>query len=159
MQALEVIQLKKTYANGVEALRGVSLSVEKGDFFALLGPNGAGKTTLIGIVGGLVTKTGGEVFVGGVDATKEPERARTQIGLVPQEFNFKGRFFTDIGSSGKLASTGPEIRDSGTPRVSIGTGVAWASPVGPLGMDLGFPILKESFDDTELFRVNFGTRF
>ncbi|HYF10470.1 MAG TPA: ABC transporter ATP-binding protein [Candidatus Paceibacterota bacterium] len=88
MSALAVTDLRKTYANGVEALRGVSLTVEKGDFFALLGPNGAGKTTLIGIVAGLVNKTGGTVFVDGIDAEKEPERARTRIGLVPQEFNF-----------------------------------------------------------------------
>ena len=88
MQALKVTNLKKTYANGVQALREVSLSVEQGDFFALLGPNGAGKTTLIGIVAGLVNKTSGEVFVGGVDGSLEPERARTMIGLVPQEFNF-----------------------------------------------------------------------
>lgn len=80
------------------------------------------------------------------------------LGL-PQEFNFKGRLFTDVGSAGKLASTGPEVRDSSTPRVSVGTGLAWASPVGPLGVDLGIPVLKESFDDTELIRINFGTRF
>lgn len=88
MHALEVTNLTKTYANGVHALKGVTLSVEKGDFFALLGPNGAGKTTLIGIVAGLVNKSGGAVSVGGVDAEREPERARTMIGLVPQEMNF-----------------------------------------------------------------------
>jgi len=88
MHALEVTDLKKTYATGVEALKGVSLSVEKGDFFALLGPNGAGKTTIIGIVAGLVNKSGGSVLIDGIDASLEPERTRTRIGLVPQEFNF-----------------------------------------------------------------------
>ncbi|MCE9643642.1 ABC transporter ATP-binding protein [Candidatus Parcubacteria bacterium] len=88
MHALEVTNLKKTYATGVEALKGVSLTVEKGDFFALLGPNGAGKTTIIGIVSGLVNRSGGEVMVDGINAAIEPERTRTRIGLVPQEFNF-----------------------------------------------------------------------
>lgn len=88
MPALEITNLTKTYKTGTQALRGVSLSVEKGDFFALLGPNGAGKTTLIGIAAGLVNRSGGNILVGGVDTEKEPERARTMIGLVPQEVNF-----------------------------------------------------------------------
>lgn len=86
--ALEIRNLKKTYATGAEALKGVSLSVPVGDFFALLGPNGAGKTTLIGIVTGLVNKTEGFVFVFGNDIDKKPELAKTYIGLVGQEVNF-----------------------------------------------------------------------
>jgi ABC-2 type transport system ATP-binding protein len=85
--ALVIKELEKTYAGGTRALNGVSLTVPKGDFFALLGPNGAGKTTLIGIVTGLVNKTGGSVKVFGVDSAKEPERARTLIGVVPQNLN------------------------------------------------------------------------
>jgi ABC-2 type transport system ATP-binding protein len=88
MNALSVRGLKKTYANGTSALKGVTLDVPEGDFFALLGPNGAGKTTLIGIACGLVNKTGGEVEVFGHDIEQEPETARAQIGLVGQEINF-----------------------------------------------------------------------
>lgn len=94
MHAIAVKDLRKTYApqkgqrEGTEALKGVSLTVEEGDFFALLGPNGAGKTTLIGIVTSLVNKSGGEVKVFGVDIDKDRSLAKTHIGLVPQEFNF-----------------------------------------------------------------------
>lgn len=85
--ALTVSDLEKTYASGTKALSKVSLTVPAGDFFALLGPNGAGKTTLIGILTGLVNKTGGSASVFGVDITMQPEKARTFIGLVPQEVN------------------------------------------------------------------------
>jgi ABC-2 type transport system ATP-binding protein len=86
--ALTIKDLKKTYGNGVVALKGVSLEVPEGDFFALLGPNGAGKTTIIGVSTGLVTKTGGTVSVFGHDIDKETEKAKTYIGLVGQEINF-----------------------------------------------------------------------
>lgn len=86
--ALEITNLEKTYRSGTRALNGVSLSVPVGDFFALLGPNGAGKTTIIGITTGLVNKTSGTVKVFGYDVEKEPEKAKTYIGLVGQEVNF-----------------------------------------------------------------------
>ena len=86
--ALKIEGLKKVYANGVEALKGVSLEIPEGDFFALLGPNGAGKTTIIGISCGLVNKTAGSVEVFGHDINKETELAKTFIGLVGQEINF-----------------------------------------------------------------------
>ncbi len=86
--ALVIEGLKKTYASGTVALKEVSLRVPVGDFFALLGPNGAGKTTLIGIATGLVTKTSGTVKIFGYDIEKEPEKAKTYIGLVGQELNF-----------------------------------------------------------------------
>ena len=86
--ALDVVDLRKTYATGVEALKGISLSVQPGDFFALLGPNGAGKSTLIGIVSSLVNKTSGAVRVFGVDLNAQREAAMRLIGLVPQEMNF-----------------------------------------------------------------------
>lgn len=86
--ALSIDQLKKTYGNGVTALKGVSLEVEEGDFFALLGPNGAGKTTLIGIVSGLVNKDAGTVKIGGLSIDDEPAKAKLHVGVVPQEFNF-----------------------------------------------------------------------
>jgi ABC-2 type transport system ATP-binding protein len=85
--ALSIKNLVKTYGSGTQALKGVSLEVPTGDFFALLGPNGAGKTTLIGIATGLVNKTSGSLSVFGVDNEKQPERSRTFIGLVPQEIN------------------------------------------------------------------------
>lgn len=86
--ALEISKLKKRYSTGVEALRGIDLVVEEGDFYALLGPNGAGKSTTIGIITSLVNKTSGTVKVFGYDLDKDLERAKQQIGLVPQEFNF-----------------------------------------------------------------------
>jgi len=88
MKALSIKQLAKTYGNGVQALKGIDLDVEEGDFFALLGPNGAGKTTAIGIVTSLVTKSSGRVRVFGHDIDGELERAKSCIGLVPQEINF-----------------------------------------------------------------------
>ena len=88
MKALEISRLKKTYKNGFEALRGIDLTVEEGDFFALLGPNGAGKSTTIGIISSLVNKTEGEVKVFGNDIDKDIETAKSFIGLVPQEINF-----------------------------------------------------------------------
>jgi ABC-2 type transport system ATP-binding protein len=86
--ALEIQQLRKIYATGVEALKGVSLSVQPGDFFALLGPNGAGKSTLIGIVSSLVNASSGSVKVFGIDIDSNREGAMRLLGLVPQEVNF-----------------------------------------------------------------------
>ncbi len=88
MHALVLRQLFKIYRNGVQALKGIDLTVEEGDFFALLGPNGAGKTTAIGIVTSLVNKTSGGVEVFGHDIDVELEVAKSCIGLVPQEINF-----------------------------------------------------------------------
>ena len=87
-EALAIEDLRKTYGNGVEALKGVSLAVKPGDFFALLGPNGAGKSTLIGIVSSLVNLSSGTVRVFGHDLVREREAALSLIGLVPQEINF-----------------------------------------------------------------------
>jgi ABC-2 type transport system ATP-binding protein len=86
--ALSVHDLRKTYDTGVQALKGVSLDVRPGDFFALLGPNGAGKSTLIGIVSSLVNKSSGDVRVFGVDIGADRDAAMRLIGLVPQEINF-----------------------------------------------------------------------
>ncbi len=88
MIALSLKNLTKTYKNGVQALKGIDLDVEQGDFFALLGPNGAGKTTAIGITTSLVNKTAGTVSVFGYDLDTQPELAKSCIGLVPQEINF-----------------------------------------------------------------------
>jgi len=88
VKALSIKGLKKTYKNGVVALKGIDLDVEQGDFFALLGPNGAGKSTAIGIVCSLVNKSGGAISVFGHPLDREPKVAKSCLGLVPQEFNF-----------------------------------------------------------------------
>ena len=95
MNALEIENLHKTYKNGNHALRGVSLEVQEGDFFALLGPNGAGKSTAIGIVCGLVNKSSGKVSIFENNIDTSSNEARTHIGLVPQEFNFN--IFEPVG--------------------------------------------------------------
>jgi len=86
--ALNIKGLTKVYKNGVEAVKGIDLEVQEGDFFALLGPNGAGKSTTIGVISSLVNKTQGQVEVFGSDIDTDLEAAKSHLGLVPQEFNF-----------------------------------------------------------------------
>jgi ABC-2 type transport system ATP-binding protein len=86
--ALEINDLKKTYSGGVEALKGISFSVNEGDFYALLGPNGAGKSSTIGIIGSLVTKSSGSVKIFDVDIDENIPLAKTMLGVVSQEINF-----------------------------------------------------------------------
>ncbi len=95
MNALYIKNLQKTYKNGVNALKGIDLSVNEGDFFALLGPNGAGKSTVIGIISSLINKTTGQVEVFGHNLDSHAADVRMHIGLVPQEFNFN--IFEPIG--------------------------------------------------------------
>ena len=113
MKALSIKNLTKTYANGNQALKGIDLSVEAGDFYALLGPNGAGKTTAIGIISSLVNKSGGAVEIFGHDIDRELEAAKACLGIVPQEINLNlwetvGNTVRNqagyYGLSGKLAS-------------------------------------------------------
>jgi outer membrane protein insertion porin family len=80
------------------------------------------------------------------------------LGL-PEELGISGKLFTDLGSTGKLNSSGTSVNDTGSMRLSVGTGVIWVSPFGPIGIDFGSPLIKESFDKVEAVRVNFGTRF
>ncbi len=87
MHALSIRQLRKTYANGIEALKGIDLTVNTGDFFALLGANGAGKSTTIGLITTLLTKTSGSIAINGYDLDEQPSEAKSCLGLVPQEFN------------------------------------------------------------------------
>jgi ABC-2 type transport system ATP-binding protein len=87
MKALTIRNLTKTYANGNQALKGIDLTVEEGDFYALLGPNGAGKTTAIGIISSLVNKSSGEVEIFGHSIDSELEAAKACLGIVPQEIN------------------------------------------------------------------------
>lgn len=94
VKALQIKDLRKKYTNGPEALKGVDLEVENGDFFALLGPNGAGKSTMIGILTGLVQKTSGDVQVYGYDLDTQVSQLKASLGVVPQEFNFN--FFETV---------------------------------------------------------------
>ena len=86
--ALEIDNLKKIYSGGTEALKGISLKVNEGDFYALLGPNGAGKSSTIGIIGTLVTKSSGNVKIFGIDLDKNVAQAKSMLGVVSQEINF-----------------------------------------------------------------------
>ena len=93
MNAIEINSLKKIYDTGVEALKGINLSISQGSFFGLLGPNGAGKTTTIGILTGLVNKTSGSAKILNYDIINDFKKARRAIGLSPQEINLDV-FFT-----------------------------------------------------------------
>ena len=86
--ALEISELKKVYSGGTEALKGISLNVNEGDFYALLGPNGAGKSSTIGIIGTLVTKTSGSVKIFDFDIDEDAAMAKSILGVVSQEINF-----------------------------------------------------------------------
>ncbi len=86
-EAITVHELTKRYSTGTDALKGITLSIKKGEFFALLGQNGAGKTTTINILSGLTNKSSGDVFLFGKDVSLEYVQARSLVGLVPQEFN------------------------------------------------------------------------
>jgi ABC-2 type transport system ATP-binding protein len=88
MKALSILNLKKEYAGGLQALKGIDLEVEKGDFFALLGPNGAGKSTMIGVISSLVTKTSGHVKILDIDIDENHSLAKKKLGVVGQEVNF-----------------------------------------------------------------------
>jgi ABC-2 type transport system ATP-binding protein len=88
MHALTIQDVRKTYGTGTEALKGITLTIPQGDFFALLGPNGAGKSTLLGIITGLTNKTSGHVEVFGTNIDTHHAQAKSYIGLVPQEMNF-----------------------------------------------------------------------
>lgn len=87
-KAISIKNLKKTYASNLQALKGISLDIEQGDFFALLGPNGAGKSTVIGIISSLINKSSGQVEIHGFNLDTQKNQAKSCIGLVPQEFNF-----------------------------------------------------------------------
>jgi ABC-2 type transport system ATP-binding protein len=103
MDAIAIEGLTKRYANGVEALKGIDLTVREGDFFALLGPNGAGKTTAIGIITSLVNKTSGRVEVFGYDLDRQRESVKACLGVVPQEVNlnmFERNFDTLVNQAG-----------------------------------------------------------
>ena len=110
MNALSIKNLTKTYSNGNQALKGIDLTVEAGDFYALLGPNGAGKTTAIGIIATLVNKSGGEVEIFGHNLDTELEAAKACLGLVPQEVNLN--FWEKVGNT--LSSSSLYSRKGGT---------------------------------------------
>lgn len=87
MYALQLKNLKKTYKNGLDAIKDINLNIEKGDFFALLGANGAGKSTTIGLISSLLPITSGEIIINGHNLKKNPIAAKKSLGIVPQEFN------------------------------------------------------------------------
>jgi len=95
---------------------------------------------------------GGEWMFGGKLQLSFP------LGL-PAELGVMGRVFSDFGSSGSISPSNSDVQDTGSIRVSTGLGLTWVSPLGPIGVDAGFPLVKEDFDETEVFRINFGTRF
>ena len=88
MKALSISNLKKEYQGGIQALKGIDLEVDEGDFFALLGPNGAGKSTTIGVISSLVTKTSGQVKILYIDIDENHSLAKKKLGVVGQEVNF-----------------------------------------------------------------------
>ena len=96
--------------------------------------------------------------LGGEWVFNASSQVKFPIGL-PDELGVSGKIFTDLGSTGQLSTSDSSVNDTGSLRLSVGTGVNWASPFGPIGIDLGFPLLKESFDEKEMLRVNFGTKF
>ncbi len=87
MYALELENLSKTYANGIQAVKEINLNVQQGDFFALLGANGAGKSTTIGLISTLINKTSGTIKINGFDLQQQATQAKSALGLVPQEIN------------------------------------------------------------------------
>ena len=115
--ALDIKNLSKTYGNGHQALKSISFTVEQGDFFALLGPNGAGKSTTLGIVSSLVNKSEGQVSIFGYDLERDLVKAKTCLGVVPQEFNFnqfekvRDILITQAGYYGIPASVSGENTD------------------------------------------------
>lgn len=113
-KALQIKRLCKTYDGGFEAVKGIDLSVDAGDFFALLGPNGAGKSTTIGLISSLVTKTDGQIEIFGHDVDTDLEAAKRCLGLVPQEFNFNSfepSVEILINQAGFYGIARPEARD------------------------------------------------
>ena len=143
-----------TVGGSVGHVLGLGEDVNLHDRFFLGGDNLRGFST--GGVGPRDSSTkdslGGEWLYYATSQVKFP------IGL-PNELGLSGKLFTDLGSTGQLSSGGSTVNDTGSLRLSVGTGVDWASPFGPIGIDLGFPLLKESFDQKEALRVNFGTKF
>ena len=113
--ALSIRNLKKTYKDGVTALKGVSFDVEQGDFMALLGPNGAGKSTTIGIISSLINKSDGKVFIFGDDIDEDFANAKRNIGIVQQELNFnmfEYVFYSMSGLVGKRSKNNKKLRNT-----------------------------------------------
>ena len=120
--ALSVKDLRKTYAGGFEALKGISFDVQPGDFMALLGPNGAGKSTTIGIISSLVNKTSGSVSIYGCDVDVDFVAAKMHIGIVPQEFNFNQfeKVYDIVVNEGGWQATRFRYRAWSTQRDAVG---------------------------------------
>ena len=108
--------------------------------------------------GGIGPRDGERDTLGGEWMYTATAEALFPLGL-PPEMGIRGKMFSDMGSAGKISPTSATVNDTGSVRVTVGAGVNWASPFGLVGIDFGVPVLKEKFDQTELVRVNFGTKF
>ena len=147
-------QIVFSLGGSVAHIFGLGEDVNLHDRFFLGGDNLRGFAT--SGVGPRDTSTkdalGGEWMYNGSAEVKFP------LGL-PEELGLTGKLFSDLGSAGKLSSSGSSVNDTGSVRLAVGTGLMWTSPFGPIGVDIGYPLLKEDFDQEETVRVNFGTRF
>ena len=136
MAIISIANLTKTYASGLQALKDVSLAIDKGEIFALLGPNGAGKTTLISIVCGIVTASSGTVAVDGCDIVRDYRAARTKIGLVPQELTtdaFESVWATVSFSRGLFGRPANPAAHRGAPALAVLVGEAEREDHEPVG--------------------------
>jgi outer membrane protein insertion porin family len=143
-----------TIGGGIGHILGIGEDVNLHDRFTLGGDNLRGFQT--SGVGPRDRST--KDALGGEWLYYASSQVKFPLGL-PEELGLSGKIFTDLGSTGQLSTGSTSVNDKSSLRLSVGSGLDWASPFGPIGIDYGFPILKESFDQTESIRVNFGTRF
>ena len=141
-------------AGGVGHILGIGEDVNLHDRFFIGGDNLRGFAT--SGVGPRDSST--KDALGGEWLYYASSQVKFPFGL-PDELGLSGKLFTDLGSAGQLSTGGSSVNDTGSLRLSVGSGIDWASPFGPIGIDFGFPLIKESFDQEEMVRVNFGTRF
>jgi outer membrane protein insertion porin family len=147
-------QVILSIGGGIGHILGIGEDVNLHDRFTLGGDNLRGFAT--SGVGPRDSST--KDALGGEWVYHATSQVKFPLGL-PEELGLSGKLFTDLGSTGQLSSGGTSVNDTSSLRLSVGSGMDWASPFGPIGIDFGFPILKESFDQEETVRVNFGTRF
>jgi outer membrane protein insertion porin family len=147
-------QVVLSFRGGIGHILGLGEDVNLNDRFFIGGDNLRGFST--SGVGPRDSST--KDALGGEWMYHATSQVNFPIGL-PDELGLSGKLFTDLGSTGQLSKSGTSVNDTGIPRLSVGAGLDWSSPFGPIGIDLGFPVVKESFDQEEMVRVNFGTRF
>ena len=147
-------QVILSFSGGIGHILGIGEDVNLHDRFTLGGDNLRGFATSGVGPRDSATKDalGGEWIYHATSQVKFP------LGL-PEELGLSGKLFTDLGSTGQLSTGSTSVNDTSSLRLSVGTGIDWGSPFGPIGVDFGYPVIKESFDQEETVRVNFGTRF